>query len=298
MQEIPDITLTLMAVASDGPQNIQQGFESVGETAGFELVLGREEEAKKAAARAIDLLAARSVSGGQYTVILDPSLAGVFIHEAFGHFCEADNLFKNERLAEIMTLGNRFGVPELNVVDEGYIPGRRGNTPYDDEGVARAKTFLIKDGVLSGLLHSRETAQKMGAAPTGNARAVSYEHEPIVRMTNTYIKSGEQTFAAMLAGIDSGIYACKAYGGQTMLEQFTFSAAYAYEIKNGEVGGMLKDVVLTGNVFETMRAIDMIGDDMVIFGGSGGCGKGGQSPLPVTDGAPHIRIRDVTIGGK
>lgn len=298
VQEIPDITLMLMAMASDGPRNIQQGFESVGEAAGFELVLGREEEAQKVAVRAVDLLAARSVDGGQYTVILDPSLAGVFIHEAFGHFCEADNLFKNERLAEIMTLGNRFGVPELNVVDEGYIPGRRGNTPYDDEGVARAKTFLIKDGILSGLLHSRETAQKMGAAPTGNARAVSYEHEPIVRMTNTYIESGEHTFAEMLAGIDNGIYACKAYGGQTMLEQFTFSAAYAYEIKDGEVGGMLKDVVLTGNVFATMRAIDMIGDDKKIYGGSGGCGKGGQSPLPVTDGAPHIRIQNVTIGGK
>ena len=297
-QEIPDITLLLVAVASDGGANIQQGFESIGEASGFNLVLGRGEEARSVAQRAVDLLNAKPVDGGQYTTILDPYLAGVFIHEAFGHFCEADFLFKNERLSKIMTLGTRFGSEMLNVVDDGYIPGLRGNIPYDDEGVARAKTHLITKGVLTSLLHSRETAKKMGSSPTGNARAISYEHEPIVRMTNTYIEDGDHSFDEMLSEIDHGIYAIKAYGGQTVFEQFTFSAAYAYEIRNGEVGGMLKDVVLTGNLFETLRSIDMIGNDQQIHGGSGGCGKGGQFPLPVTDGSPHIRIQNVTIGGK
>lgn len=297
-QEVPDVTLIFFAVASDGGSNIQQGFESIGEASGFDLVLGREEEVRRAAQRAVDLLSAKPVVGGKYTVILDQDLAGVFIHEAFGHFCEADFLFKNERLSKIMTLGARFGEEILNVVDDGYMPGLRGNVPYDDEGVARAKTYLIKNGILTSLLHSRETAKKMGGSPTGNARAVSYEHEPIVRMTNTYIEGGNHSFTEMLFGIDHGIYAIKAYGGQTMFEQFTFSAAYAYEIRNGEVGGMLKDVVLTGNLFETLRSIDMIGDDQRVHGGSGGCGKGGQSPLPVTNGSPHIRIQNVTIGGK
>jgi len=298
VQQVPDITLLLVAVASAGKTNIEQGFESLGSAAGFEFVLGREEEATNAAKRAVDLLSARSVDGGRYTVILDPGLAGVFIHEAFGHGCEADFLFKSEQMAKIMTVGKRFGNSELNVIDDGYIPGLRGNIPYDDEGVARAKTYLIKNGILSSLLHSRETAKKMGAIPTGNARAVSYEYEPIVRMTNTYIDVGVHSFDEMLAGTDKGIYAVKAYGGQTMFEQFTFSAAYAYEIVNGELGEMLKDVVLTGNVFETLRDIDMIGDDKELYGGSGGCGKGGQSPLPVTDGSPHIRISNVMIGGK
>lgn len=297
VQEIPDITLLVLAVASDGASNIQQGFESIGEAAGFELLLGREEEVRGAAQRAVDLIEARSVKGGQYTVILDPHLAGVFIHEAFGHFCEADFLYENPRLAKIMTLGKRFGGELLNVVDEGYIPGLRGNTPYDDEGVARKRTTLIRNGVLTGLLHSRETARAMGAEPTGNARAVSYAHPPIVRMTNTYIEPGADTFDDMLRGVDRGLYAVKAYGGQTVFEQFTFSAAYAYEIRNGEVGELVKDVVLTGNLFETLRAIDKIGNDLELHGGSGGCGKGGQFPLPVTDGSPHIRAQNVTIGG-
>lgn len=297
VQEVPDVTLMLAAMASDGGANIQQAFESFGEAAGYEAVQGFEEKARVVAKRAVDLLSARSVAGGQYTVVLDPGLAGVFIHEAFGHFCEADFLFKNERLMKLMELGTEFGVKGLSVVDEGYLPGLRGNVPYDDEGVERKKAHLIKKGVLSGLLHSRETARKMGVEPTGNARAISYEHPPIVRMRNTYIEDGQSTFQEMLKGVDRGLYAVEAYGGQTALEQFSFSAAYAHEIVRGEVGELVRDVVLTGNVFETLRAIDRIGNDREMKGGAGGCGKGGQYPLPVTDGSPHIRIQNVTIGG-
>jgi len=83
-----------------------------------------------------------------------------------------------------------------------------------------------------------------------------------------------------------------------MLEMFTFSAAYGYRIRHGQVGELVRDVVLTGNVFETLRSIDAIGDDLTIGERAGGCGKGGQSPLPVSFGSPHIRIRNVVIGGK
>ena len=298
VQELPDITLLLGAAASDGKGDIQQGMEYVGKAGGFELVEGMEEHAQIAAKRALAMLEAKPVEGGQHTVILDPRLAGVFIHEAFGHFCEADFLFKNPRMAKIMTLGTEFGGPDLQVVDEGFIPGGQGNVPYDDEGVRRGKTHLIKKGRLHSLIHSRETAGRMGAAPTGNARAVSYEYEPIVRMTNTYIENGTSTFRKMIKNVERGIYAVDAYGGQTEFEQFSFSAAYAYEIVNGEVGDLVRNVVLSGNLFETLRSIDAIGDDLEVGGGPGGCGKGGQSPLPVTTGAPHIRIRNVTIGGK
>ena len=297
IEERPDITLLLVATARED-SNIQRAFESIGEAQGYELVEGVEDKAKEVAERAVALLSAKPVQGGQYTVILDQELAGVFIHEAFGHLCEADFTYRNERMKKILQPGREFGVKELDVVEEGYLPGLRGNYRYDDEGVPRRRIYLIKEGVLQELMHSRETAAKLGAAPTGNAGAISYRFEPIVRMRNTYIDKGEHTFEGMLRGIDRGIYAKAAFGGQTEFEQFTFSAAYAYEIKHGELGEMLRDVVLTGNVFETLKNIDMIGNDLVIKGGAGGCGKGGQMPLPVTDGAPHIRIQNVMIGGR
>lgn len=296
-QGIPDITLMLAAVARRNG-DIQQGFESMGYAAGFEAVQGKEEAAAAAAQRAVDLLAAKPVEGGTYTVVLDPELAGVFIHEAFGHICEADFLLRNEPMRKVMKIGTRFGVESLTVVDDGYRPGERGNAPYDDEGVPWRRAYLIENGILTGLLHSRATAHKMGAEPTGNARAVSWEHDPIVRMRNTYIEPGTATLEEMFDGIERGIYACGAFGGQTMFEQFTFSAAWGHEIVGGRIGPMVRDVVLTGNVFHTLENIEMIGRDFKLEGSSGGCGKGAQWPLPTTTGAPHVRVRNVTVGGR
>jgi TldD protein len=298
VEERPDVTLLLMATAREGETNIQMGFEQYGVAAGFEAMEGQEEKAETAARRAVDLLTAKPVRGGVYTVVLNQLLAGVFIHEAFGHLCEADFVFKNPRLQEILQAGRKFGVEELNVIEDGYLPGLRGNSKYDDEGTPRRKVHLIRDGILQGLMHSRETAARMGAQPTGNARAISYRFPPIVRMRNTYIDRGSASFEQMLEGIDYGIYACGAFGGQTEMEQFTFSAAYAYEIVDGKIAEMLRDVVLTGNVFETLNSIDVIGNDLQIWGGAGGCGKGEQAPLATTVGGPHVRIQDLTVGGR
>lgn len=298
VEERPDVTLLLVALARREDTNIQMAFETLGEAAGFELVENQEEKAEKAARRALQLLQAKPVQGGIYTTMIDPELAGVLIHEAFGHLCEADFIAKNPAMRELLTPGRVVGVPELNVIEDGYIPGRRGNYKYDDEGTPRERVYLVRNGVLEGFLHSRETAARMGGRPTGNARAVSYQYEPIVRMRNTYIDQGQATFAEMLRGIDRGIYACGSIGGNTGLDQFTFSAAYGYEIVDGQIGEMVRDVVLTGNIFETLHNVDMIGDDLKIYGGAGGCGKFEQAPLPVTDGGPHVRIQNLTIGGR
>jgi TldD protein len=297
-EERPDTTLILVATARDGATGIQSAHEHIGGAAGFEIVENLEERAQVAAQRAVNLLRAKPVKGGVYTAVLDPGLAGVFIHEAFGHLCEADFVFKNPQLQEVLRPGRQFGVDELDVVEDGYLPGLRGNYKYDDEGTLRRRTHLIQAGVLQGFLHSRETAARMGVRPTGNARAISYRFEPIVRMRNTYIDRGSATWEQILDGIDYGIYACDAFGGMTQIEQFTFSAGYGYEIVNGQIGEMLRDIVLTGNIFETLKNIDRIGDDLRIISGAGGCGKAGQSPLPVTDGGPHVRIQNLTIGGR
>ncbi len=297
VQECPDTTLLLAALAREDT-NIQRAWEVVGEAAGFEVVEGQEEKALRAARRALDLLRARPVRGGVYTVIVNPELAGVLIHEAFGHLCEADFLAKNPAMRQLLTPGRVVGVPELNVVEDGYLPGRRGNVPYDDEGIPRRRVHLIRNGVLEGFLHSRETAARMGFSPTGNARAISYQYEPIVRMRNTYIDRGRATFEEMVRGVEYGIYACGFVGGNTGLGQFTFSAAYAHEIVHGEIGEMLREVVLTGNIFETLHQVDMIGDDLALYGGAGGCGKEEQQGLPVTLGGPHVRIQNLTVGGR
>ncbi|MCH7761157.1 TldD/PmbA family protein [candidate division TA06 bacterium] len=289
--------ISFSAIAKDGA-NIQTSFDSVGGTRGFKTVLGQEGKVERITKEAIDLLKAEKVEGGRYSVIVNPMLAGVFAHEAFGHLSEADHLDENERILKIMELGKRFGSEELSIVDDGTLKGERGSYLYDDEGVPAQKTDLIREGILVGRLHSRETAYKMGEPLTGNGRAINFRHPPIVRMSCTYIEPGEKSFEEMVSEVNEGIYAVDALGGQTQLEMFTFSAGKGYRIKDGKIGPMVRDVILTGNLFETLRNIDAIGNDLQHHGGLGGCGKDGQFPLPVSTGAPHIRIRNVTIGGK
>ena len=295
--ERPDLMVRLSATARDGT-NVQKGFESVGGGDGFQLTEGLEEKAKTAAQRAIDLLSAPPVTGGKYTVVLDPKLTGVFIHEAFGHLSESDFVYENDRMKEIMVLGKRFGSDILNVIDDGSLAGLRGTHKYDDEGVKTKKNYLIKDGILVGRLHSRETAAKMGEEPSGNARAIAYQHEPIVRMTNTYIDQGKTSFKDMIKDIKLGLYAVNSIGGQTAMEMFTFSAGHGYMIRDGQVAELVRDVVLTGNVFETLMNIDAIGDQIEFSKAGGGCGKGGQMPLPVGLGGPHVRARNIVVGGR
>jgi TldD protein len=164
--------------------------------------------------------------------------------------------------------------------------------------VPGSRTPLIKNGVLCGRLHNRETAAKMGERPTGNGRAISYRYPPIVRMTSTFIEPGQSKFGEMLQETEDGIYAVGWLGGQTNMEMFTFSAEEAYRIRGGKLAEKVRDVVLTGNVFTTLKSIDRIADDFHMQGGLGGCGKGGQSPLRVSDGGAHCRIKNVVIGGR
>lgn len=296
-QERVDMALLIAAVVRNG-NDVQQAFLSRGSATDFGEMEGLHTEIQDVAQRAVSLLSAKPVKGGNYTVIIDPKLAGVFIHEAFGHLSEADHVYENARLRELMQLGKRFGPSELHVFDGAAEPGRRGSYRYDGEGVPAQKTYLIREGILVGRLHSRETAGKMGEKPTGNARAINALQPPLVRMTNTAIENGNVPFEDMLADIKLGIYAKNAYGGETTMEMFTFSAGQAFMIRDGRLAEEVRGVTLTGNVFETLANIEAIGNDFRWSKSGGGCGKGGQSPLPVEEGSPHIRIRNVIVGGE
>jgi len=296
-QEKPSVIVGAYAIARDG-DNVQQAHESLASIQGYEYVLDKDELAHKASQKAVELLSAKPVKAGQYPVVVDQMLAGVFIHEAFGHLSEADFVYENPKAREMMTLGRRFGKGILNVYDDGSIPNQRGTTLYDDEGTPARRNWLIRNGELVGRLHSRQTAAKMGESASGNARAINYRFAPIVRMTNTAIDNGTTSFEDMIKDIELGIYACDAYGGQTQLENFSFSSGYAYMIRDGKIAEMVKDVILSGNLFTTLENIDAIGNDFKWLNTGGGCGKGNQYPLPVGMGAPHIRIQNVVIGGE
>ena len=294
-QERLDVVGRFNVIARDG-NVVKQAFESVTSRDSYDAVLNLDKKVLETAERALRQLNAKPAKAGTYSVVLDPRLTGVFIHEAFGHLSEGDNVYENERMREILVVGKEIAVPKLTVVDSALIPNLPGSYVYDDEGVKAKKTVLIENGILTNRLHSRETAAKMSESATGNGRALTTGYSPIPRMTNTYIDKGDVKFDEMISDIKEGIYAIRMLGGQTNGELFTFSSGEAFMIRNGKIAEPVSDVTLSGNVFKTLKDIDAIGDDLTFTSGS--CGKCGQNGLPVGVGGPHIRIKDVLVGGR
>jgi TldD protein len=291
-----DLEMRFAATARNG-ETVQTGRETTGSRKAYEDLENLDNQVQSAAQRAVEALALPLVKGNTYTVVIDPILSGLFVHEAFGHLSEADMAYENPDLLEVMTIGRRFGPPELQIFDGAAPEGHRGSYYYDDEGVPATTTQLIKDGVLVGRLHSRETAGKLGESPTGNARCLNYHYPPIVRMTNTWIAPGTTPVADLFKDIKEGVYARNWLGGMTNGEMFTFAAGEAWMIRNGEIAEPVRDVNLSGNVFTTLADIEAIGNDF-FWDESGGCGKGGQSGLPVGCAGPSLRIRNIVVGGE
>lgn len=237
---------------------------------------------------------AKPVKPGKYTVILSPITTGVFTHESFGHKSEADFMVGDETMMKEWTIGKKVGWDNLSIVDDGSILGS-GFVPFDDEGSKSEKTYLIKDGMLAGRLHSSVTAESLKEDVTGNARAINFEFEPIVRMTTTYIEAGDKTKEELIEGVKEGILIEEIKHGSGM-STFTIAPSIAYMIRDGKVAEPVNIAVISGNVMETLHEIDGISKEIEILSFSlGGCGKMEQFPLPVGMGGPYIRVNNITV---
>lgn len=234
------------------------------------------------------------VEGGDYPVLLSPEAAGVFTHESFGHKSEADFMVGDDTMKEAWAIGKTIAPRHLSIVDHGEIDGN-GFTPYDDEGSRARKTYLIKDGILSGRLHSVATATELNDNPTGNARAVNFEFEPIVRMTTTYIEKGDTPLKDIIAGIDEGIYIDKINHGSGM-STFTIAPSRAYKIEKGHITTPVQISVVSGSVFKTLGKVEALSEEfeLLSFVG-GGCGKMEQYPLPVGFGGPYTLVGSLKV---
>jgi TldD protein len=294
VQEENRVAMFINAVAADDGV-IQFGHKSMGGARGFEVIQKAdiEEFGRIAASKAVRLLDASSPPSGRFPVLLDPELTGVFIHEALGHASEADLILQKDSILD-GKLGTSIGSSLVTIVDDASMDAF-GYYAYDAEGVKTRENVLVKNGVLVSLLSSRETATKLDLTPSGNSRS-SVGDQPIVRMSNTYLKPGEMTFEELIGDMSTGIYLKGSRGGQVDTGKgiFQFNAAESFRIENGEVGEALRDVSLSGNILEMLTKVDGVGSDFHM--GVGFCGKSGQI-APVGDGGPHTRVSEATVGG-
>lgn len=234
---------------------------------------------------------------GEMTVLVGPGWPGVLLHEAVGHGLEGDF---NRKGTSVFSgrIGERVAAPGVTVVDNGALEARRGSLSIDDEGTPTGETVLIEDGILKGYMQDRLNARLMGVAATGNGRRESYAHAPIPRMTNTYMKDGQDDPAELLSRVKNGIFATSFGGGQVDIVsgKFVFSCTEAYLVKDGKIGAPVKGATLIGDGPTVLTKVTGIGNDMALDEGVGVCGKGGQS-VPAGVGQPTLLVEGLTVGG-
>jgi TldD protein len=263
---------------------------------GFARLRNQEGEFEEKTRIALDLLQAEPVEAGTYQVILNPDLTGVFTHEAFGHFSEADLIEDAPTMRERLSLGALLGNEQVSITDDPTPPGQLGFYRYDDEGVAARPTPLLRQGVLAGRLHSRRTAAAFGEPVSGHCVAEDYRYPPIIRMGTIYLEPGRKSFEELLDDLGDGLYLLNALGGQTSGENFTFGAEYGYRVRGGRVREMVRDINISGNLYQTLQKITGVGNDLTLSR-TGGCGKG-QLNVRSCHGGPHVLMEQMVIGGR
>ena len=242
-------------------------------------------------------LGAKPAPAGEMPVVLGNGWCGVLLHEAIGHGLEGDFHRKNTSVYSGL-MGQQIAAKGVTIVDDGTMENLRGSLSIDDEGTPTSRTVLIEDGKLVGLLQDRMNARLMGDRATGNGRREDYSHQPMPRMTNTFMLNGNHTQEEMIKSVKRGVFAVNMGGGQvdTTSGKFVFSVSEAYMIENGKITHPVKGATLIGTGSDVLKKISMIGNDMCLDEGTGTCGKNGQS-VPVGVGQPSLLISSITVGG-
>jgi TldD protein len=280
-----------------GDAGLQTGFESAARTMGFELFdeISVEDLARLAAERALAKLEARPAPSGELPVVLAGGSGGILFHEACGHGLEADHIVKD---ASVYTgkIGQQVASSLVTLVDDGTVGSEWGTFAVDDEGRPAQRNVLIEDGILTDYLWDYLRARKEGRRSSGNGRRQTYQHLPMVRMTNTFLLPGTDDAEEIVAQTPHGVYVAKLGGGQvnTTTGDFVFGTTEAYLIEGGKITEPLRDANLIGNGPEILQRIDAVATDFAMTPGT--CGKDGQS-VPVGCGQATMRLTGVTIGG-
>jgi len=291
-------TLFTVACVAVGDTGMQTGRETKGMSVGWEMFdqFDVEEHGRKVARQALTKLQARPAPSGAMPVVIGSGGGGVLFHEACGHGLEADlvgkgaSVFKGRR-------GELVASPLVTLVDDGTMAEEWGCFAIDDEGTPAGRNVLIEDGVLTDYMWDFLRARKEGRGRSGNGRRQSYQHLPMVRMTNTYVLAGHDDPGGIVASTDHGVFIKSLGGGQvnTATGDFVFGMTEAYLIEGGEITDPIREGNLIGNGPKVLSLIDAVGNDFSM-GPPGMCGKDGQG-VPVGDGIPTLRVTELTIGG-
>ncbi len=295
-QETGQILIVPICTAKEGA-NTREAAIGYGLTGGLGDISKQDmcDLGTKPAKTAIDLLNSVALKGGVYDVIADPVLNGAMIHEAFGHACEGDNHTGGSSVLE-GKLGSAIGPETISITDDPTLENHIGSYEYDSEGTRARRRQLVRDGVLTEFLHDLDTASRLKMEPNGAARAMSFMHPPIPRMSNTFMEPGDWDLDELIQDTKHGVLMCNVNYGYTdsTKGQFMFQAPFGYQIQNGERTKMVRDASIAGIITDVLWKIDGVSSDFSYDVGN--CGTQNQMAW-VMSGGPHVRIRQIPVGG-
>jgi TldD protein len=295
-EELARIVLIPFCVAKD-ERGSQQAHVTIGFTGGLEEISTERMQwlVDEPSRVALSLLDSKAVKGGVYDVIADPPLNGAMIHEAFGHACEGDSLTGGSSVLQ-NRMGTEVGPEHINLFDDPTLKGHVGSFDYDWEGTRATRKHLVKDGVLSEFMHSLDTASRLEMDANGAARAMTFMHPPIPRMSNTFMQPGDWDLEELIENTKEGIIMCNVDYGYTNSAkgQFMFKSVHGQLIEKGERTNIVRDASIAGLILDILPKIDAICNDF--FYDAGSCGTQGQMAW-VMSGGPHVRFRQVPVGG-
>lgn len=286
-----EVSVASLAIAEE-EGNIERSLGSLASRGGWRAAEGAEQLINDVGTRAIERLHAAPVRPGRYTVVLDPAAAGTLVHRAISHLARpalpgAD--------PDVLPMGTRIGPECLSVGDDPTADGLRGTSVCDDEGTGSRRTPIVQNGVVVGHLHNRETAAAAGHAPTGHARAGTLRGAPHPRATNTYLAQGSGTVEELIDGISMGIYVADFMAAEAAGDQLGFRAGSARVIRNGRLAEGVKGVHIGAGILGLLGRVDAVAGDFCWDAQSATCRDGNAGVVPVTTGAPHVRLVDVAV---
>ena len=288
-QLLPRVLTALAAIAMESGR-VELDFLSDGGLGGSErLEALNPERVRETGRNAVELLHASTPPAGEMAVILDPSTSGTFAHESFGHGTEADQ-FVRERSYLKPLLGTTLGPELLTIADDGSFPNAWGTIYVDDEGNPGRKTVLVDHGRFVSALYDIESATRLKARPTGNARRADFLSRLFVRMTNTYVEPGDWTLEELVREAKNGVLLERATSGieDPQGGQMQLKVKKGRRIENGKLTDRVTSMALSGKVLDFLKATRGVSRASDFKVDPGFCGKGHTDLLPVASGGPYL----------
>jgi TldD protein len=312
-QEIVECGAGISATAIEGGEvqvrSYPNSFRGNFATRGYEWIekLALEDHAERVALEAEQLLSAKPCPSKVTTLILDASQLALQIHESIGHPIELDRILGTEAsyagtsfLKPEMVGNFKYGSEKVNIVADATFPGGLGTFGYDDEGIKAQRVPILSQGILVGLLTSRETAHHLGRGSNGTMRADGWNRMPLIRMTNISIEPGEWTLEGMIADTEEGLFLStnRSWSIDDKRINFQFGTEIGWEIKGGKLGEMVKNPTYTGITPKFWGSCDAVANrDHWRMWGTPNCGKGEPGQVAhVGHGAAPARFREVQVG--